>query len=370
MFPGDEIPLTPVMLNASGINQQANQFTYQVTSGSNVVSLVNTNVVKATAAGYAEVKVTANTGSGNPVVIVPIQVIGVPDVPLPIVRVTVKPASANVEDVELFRGETQQFNATAYNSSNNAVNTTFQWSTLDANVATVDQTGKVTAVNPGETKVQAVAQGIIGTADVFVYPDTIVVVTPFYAMPSPGATLSFSAKVYNARTNTELNGVQLQWEMPQYPAPFKMLNIGTIQGSTTGSSVSVKINNNAMVGMASFVAATIPGHPDATGVGTIVINPGTGGDCGADNPAVNSIVINNGATVTLNLFSNPSVQLDVVALNSTGSPVSGVTFNYQSSNAAVVNVTSDGMLQALSSGTATVTVCVGSKSTTVAVSVQ
>ncbi|MCS7073910.1 MAG: Ig-like domain-containing protein, partial [Bacteroidia bacterium] len=292
-FPGEEIPLTPIMMSASGVNVGVGSFTYQVTTGSNVVSLINTSVVKANSPGYAEVKVTANTSNGNPFVIVPIQVVGVPDVPLPIVRITVKPTSANIEDVELFRGETQQFSATAYNSAGNTVNTSFTWSTLDPNIATVDQTGKVTAVNPGETKVQATAQGIIGTADVFVYPDTVVVVTPFYAMPSPGSTVSFSAKVFNARTGVQLTGVPLQWEMPQYPAPFEMFNIGSIQGSSTGSSVTVRINNNAIVGMMSFVAANVPGHPDATGIASIVVDQGgSSGGCGADNPAVHSIVIN------------------------------------------------------------------------------
>lgn len=363
IFEGEEVPLTPVMLNENGVNVGVGSFTYSVETGANYITLTG-NTVKGKAAGYAEVKVTANTSSGNPYVMVPIQVLGVPQVEVPVVRVEVRPVSNNVEDVQIFRGEELQYNAKAYNVNNQQVTETFTWSILDPSVASVDANGKVIGLNPGETKVQAMAKGIIGQADVIVTPDTVVVVTPFYTQVAAGSTKQFTAKVYNQRTQQELTGVPITWETPNYPAPFDMFNIGTVS-----SSGLLSVKQDATPGMVSFVAASITGKPEYGSVGTVMIDPfGGGGNCGSDNPNVASIRINNGSTINVS-FSAGNVQVNADALNSNGAVVSGVTLNFSSSDTAIFMVDSDGVITPVAPGTATLTVCIGSKSATATVNV-
>jgi len=363
LFEGEEVPLTPVMVSENGVNVGVNNFTYSIETGASFITLTG-SLVKGKAPGYAEVKVTANTSSGNPYVIVPIQVLGVPQVEVPVVRVEVRPASNNIDDIQIFRGENLNYIAKAFNANNQQVNETFTWSILDPNIASVDANGKVTGLSPGETKVQAMAKGVIGQADVIVTPDTVVVVTPFYTQVAAGSTRQFTAKVYNQRTQQQLTGVPITWETPNYPAPFDMFNIGTVN-----SNGLLTVNQNATPGMVSFVAASITGKPEYGSVGTVMIDPfGGGGNCGQDNPNVASIRINNGSNITAS-FSAGTVQVSADALNSSGGVVSGVTFNYSSSDTAIFMVDSNGVITPVAPGTATLTVCIGSKSATATVNV-
>lgn len=364
MVEGEEVPLTPVMLSENGVNVGVSNFTYSIETGSDYITLAG-SVVRGKAPGYAEVKVTANTSNGNPFVLVPIQVLGVPQVEVPVVRVEVRPASNAVDDVQIFRGEELQYNAKAYNANNQQVNETFTWSILDPNIASVDANGKVRGLQPGETKVQAMTKGVIGQADVIVTPDTVVVVTPFYTQVAAGSTRQFTAKVYNQRTQQELTGVPITWETPNYPAPFDMFNIGTVN-----SSGLLTVKQDATPGMVSFVAASITGKPEYGSVGTVMVDPfgGGGGNCGADNPNVASIRISNGSTINVSLTGG-TVQVNASALNSSGGVVTGVTLNYSSSDTSVFTVDSDGVISPLSPGSATLTVCVGSKSATATVNV-
>jgi DNA/RNA endonuclease G (NUC1) len=79
--------------------------------------------------------------------------------------VTLTPASASIVE-----GGTQQFTATAVDGSNNPVpDVAFTWSTTDATVATVSNTGLATAQNAGDAKIIATApNGVADTSDIHV----------------------------------------------------------------------------------------------------------------------------------------------------------------------------------------------------------
>ena len=96
--------------------------------------------------------------------------------------------------------------------------TTVTWSVLDQALATVDQTGRVTALAVGSTKVKVTtAEGVSGTADIVIEaapfnPNVVrVVVTPdSVALRLSDVKCQFSAKAYDANGN-EVQVAGFRW---------------------------------------------------------------------------------------------------------------------------------------------------------------
>jgi hypothetical protein len=80
--------------------------------------------------------------------------------PAPITTVAVAPQATTV----IFLGDTEQLNAVAVNSEGAQVSATFTWASDDADVATVDAAGLVTAVGSGTAMITATTDGVSGTA--------------------------------------------------------------------------------------------------------------------------------------------------------------------------------------------------------------
>jgi hypothetical protein len=273
---------------------------------------------------------------------------------------------------DFFRGDQHTFTAQAFNSAGNDVTSTvtFAWGTSDATVATVNSSGQVTAVGLGEATISATANGIRGEAVIAVYPDTVVVISPFYVSLSGGQQQQFTATVINARNNSVLTGVPITWELLTIPG-FDMFNIGTIN-TTSGSTTTFTMNQNAMMGMSTFLGAYVTGNPDAGGAAMIMVAMSSGNDCGTGNPSVASINISNGTSITLDIFGTTSHQINATAFDAFGNQVSNPDLHYNTSNAQVANVDQFGMITIGGApGTATITVCSGSyASTTLTVTVN
>jgi uncharacterized protein YjdB len=89
----------------------------------------------------------------------------------PIARIDVTPANAKAPV-----GGTQQFTARAFDANNNEiVGVTFNWTSSNKAVATVDQNGLATAVGLGTTTITATAQGKSDTAKLNVVARTVVI---------------------------------------------------------------------------------------------------------------------------------------------------------------------------------------------------
>ncbi|TCW32615.1 Ig-like protein group 2 [Thermohydrogenium kirishiense] len=89
----------------------------------------------------------------------------------PVSGTTQKPASIQLtlSDVKLNVGETKTVNATVYDQNNNAMpNINVSWSSSDPTVATVDNTGKITAIAAGTTVVKATYGDLSASVDVTV----------------------------------------------------------------------------------------------------------------------------------------------------------------------------------------------------------
>lgn len=334
--------------------------TYTFSSNNtNVVSVSSSGLATFNANGQATITVTISTQPENPFEI-PVLVVGPPSVPLPVTRVQVTPGSG-----EIFRQETLQFSAKAFDGNNTEVSRTFEWSVSDPTVASINSSGLLTGLGIGNVTVFAKTDGIIGQAEAIVSPDTIIFLSPISVSLAAGATQQFTPTVYNIRTNTTITGLtNFTWSVPTYGIPV-------FDVATVNSTGLVTMRQNAMAGLMTFVECSLPSPTIMPGVSAITVAINQGEDCGAGNPDVATINVLNGSTFNLNVSTNPTVALNVEALDALGDPVSNPALKFNSSNALVANVDFDGNISAVGEGTATITICSGNFATkTVTVNVS
>ncbi len=328
-------------------------------SNNNVVSISSSGLADFKAVGDATITVTISTQPENPFQI-PVLVVGPPNVPIPVTRVTVTPGTG-----EIFRQQTIQFSAKAFDGNNAEVSRTFQWSVSDPTVASINSSGLLTGLGIGNVTVFAKTDGIIGQAEAIVSPDTVIFLTPISVSLAAGATQQFTPTVYNIRTGTTITGLtNFTWAVPTYGIP--VFDVATVNNSGL-----VTMRQNAMAGLVTFVECSLPSPTIMPGVSAITVAISQGEDCGAGNSEVATINVTNGNTFNLNLSTNATVALNVEALDALGNPVSAPALKFNSSNALVANVDFDGNISAAGEGTATITICSGnfaSKTVTVNVS--
>jgi hypothetical protein len=343
---GGSIQLEAIHLTTTGVNEPTCTYT---SSNSTIASVSSAGLVSFNAAGSCYITVTATSIDGQPSTIVPVTVIAPYIVALPVVRVEVTPSSK-----DLFQNETAQLTAKAYDIDGNQVTgKTPVWTTADPGVVTVNSSGLVTPVNPGETFVYASIDGMIGQANIIVNPDTLVVVEPFYVNIPAGNTRQFTAKAYHlTRTSaTELTGVNFVWEIPTYG--FDMFDIATV--NSTGL---VTMKSDAMPGMMTLVIAYDANNPYVGGASAIIAAIADDCDCGADNPTVHHITVNQ-TTVNLNMMSATTFQINATAYDASNNPVA-VDLVYCSNNIMAASVDSEGLIIAAGEGEAIIKVCAGS----------
>jgi hypothetical protein len=311
-----EVPLTIQIPNTSifavlpsAIIYQAGSETIQLEtiyigsgSASYAFSSDNTGVANVTAAGVvsfisagqANITVTATINGQASNVIVPVLVVGAPAVVLPVAKVVVTP-----KNLEMFKSETQQYIAKAYDSNGNDVsaNYTFNWavSAKDADFpmpVSINATGVVTANNLGGAYVSATAAGITGQTELTVNPDTVIMVNPFYVslggfdpitfQPGPSSsnltaiTYKVDRNAYKAGQANFLNQItnpaNLTWMLPLtgIPAIDNFYDIVTLSSQTsTGVTVTKKPTGNG----SSFVIAHAPGTTIEPGISAITVMP-------------------------------------------------------------------------------------------------
>lgn len=343
---GGSIQLEAIHLTTTGVVEPT--CTY-VSSDASVASVSSTGLVGFVKAGSCYITVTATSINGSPTSVVPVTVIAPFTVKLPVCRVEVNPTSA-----DLFQNETKQLTAKAFNFDGAEVTgKTPVWSSANTNVVTVSATGLVTPVNPGETFVYATIDGISGQANLVVNPDTLVVVEPFYVNIPAGGTRQFTAKAYHlTRTSaTELPGVNFAWAIPNYG--IDMFDIATV--SSTGL---VTMKSNAMPGMMTMVIAYDVNNMYVGGASAIIAAVADDCNCGAGNPLVDHITVNQ-TTVNLSLMGMVPFQITATAYDAQNNPVA-VDLVYCSNNIMAASVDSDGQIIAAGIGEAIIKVCAGS----------
>jgi hypothetical protein len=278
-----------IQLNTVYLGNENNTFLYS-SDDAGIADVSSTGKVSFKNTGTTILKVTGNIGGISKVVKVPVMVTGMPSAPLTVTRITLTPALG-----ELFRGETLQMNAKAFNSNNEDVtsNWTFNYVVVpkqedDGDPAipiSIDNNGKVTALSAGEAYVQVRAAGFLAQTEIVVHPDSVITVTPFFVTLGNIPPATSTAEIFTATTfkvdrakyrahdatflNQVINSPTLTWDLPltgnsTIDEQFKLVNIL----SKTNTTVKVEVIPGKIG--STFIVAH---QKSLTGAAGILVNP-------------------------------------------------------------------------------------------------
>jgi hypothetical protein len=364
-----DIPLEPVYLGTG-----TPDFTFS-SGNESVVTVSESGIVSFVSPGETVITANCNSGGQNYTQHIPVLVLGSPPIPLPVTRVTIDPASKN-----LFLNETVQLNARAFNSSGEEVSgKPIIWSTQNDTIATVDQNGLVSPKAFGRVSIQATIEGISGQAEIFVYPNKVILVEPFRKQIAQGESATFTAETYSVNRQTYLlesnpdpsNPAGLQWWLPFESIPFFPSQAEITSSDNNSATVRIKSSNNPFPIPIPVILEAFVDDP-TIGAGGAVIEVGGQGnncDCGITDPAVASISVNP-SSINLDLLFNFQAQIEAKAFDASNTELSGIPFTFCTGDMLVATVDSNGEVSAIGPGSTEITVCHGSFQETISVTVS
>jgi uncharacterized protein YjdB len=240
-------------------------------------------------------------------------------------RIVVSPDSSVIS-----LGGTQHFRAVVLSAAGDTITgMVTSWSSTSVDVATVSDSGLVTAVAVGRTLIIARLGALADSAPVVVIDGnaaTIIVTPPQATVTAVGATQQFTAVALNAQ-GAVIPGVTFQWSSSL--TGVAMVN-GTGLATATGAGTSV-------------ITASANG---VTGSATLVVSLG----------AVRVVVVP--PVVTLHALG-ATRQFVALAFDASGRQVPGVQFTWASSNPAVASIDGSGVATAQGPGNVTIVASAG-----------
>jgi uncharacterized protein YjdB len=239
----DQKPLQASLFDGSG-GTVSGPSVFWSTEDSSVALVSSGGVVTAMAPGVVRIAASAEGVYGVATITVPVTVVAL---------VTVVP-----DTLHLAPGEASRLLATAYDASGNIINgLTITWGSTNTAVATVDQTGAVTAVADGESTIGASMGGQIGSATAVVSTPKIasVVVAPDTLNLTTGASGQLVATAYDASGGI-VTGLPVTWQSAD-PKTATVDTAGNVAGVRKGAtSVSATIGGKS--GVATVIVTTAP----------------------------------------------------------------------------------------------------------------
>lgn len=250
-----------------------------------------------------------------------------------VARVVVTPDSASIPG-----GDSIALSAVAQSATGKTVSgVTLFWSTSDPNIATVSQSGMVTAVANGKAQIAASADNQSGTATIVVQPLTVasVSVSPtldtIYAS-TPENTVTITATTRDA-AGTILTGQPLIWSATGGVVNVSASGVVTATNTAAGTATVTATSTAAGLPAASATVVVI-GHAK-----TVSVSP-------------------TSTTLSTNGILFPTtVQLSVTITDTFGTNVTAHrTVEWTSSDASVAKVSSSGLVTAVSSSSSGATI--------------
>ena len=250
--------------------------------------------------------------------------------------IVIEPAEATL----IALGETVQFSAAVLDQNGQPVDgAVVAWSSSDEAVATVSPQGLVTAVSNGTAQITARAENASAQVQVMVMQEAgnIVIEPSAATLMAVGETVQFSAAVL------DLNGQPVDGAVVAWSTSDEAVATVSPQGLVTAVS-----NGTAQItARAGNVSAQVQVMVMQE-AGSIVIEP---------------------AEATL-IALGETVQFSAAVLDQNGQPVDGAVVAWSSSDEAVATVSPQGLVTAVSNGTAQITARAGNVSAQVQVMVM
>jgi len=229
----------------------------------------------------------------------------------------------------------------ASTAPSNATNKTLKWTSSDTSVATVDSSGKVTALSAGNTVIKVAAtdgSGYSATCSVSVSTVNVLIISLSSTSLSlvEGGSSTLTATVYPSNASKQ----DIQWSSSN-------TSIATVD--STG-----KVTARNVTGYAIITASATDGS-------------GKYAECvviAKAKVAVTGITLNYGTSLDLLLGDSTTLKATVLPSTATNPDVT-----WSSSNTSVATVDSDGVLTSVALGEATITAAADGKSVTITVTV-
>lgn len=170
---------------------------------------------------------------------------------LRVVSVTVAPPTGS-----LTPEQTLQASAVAANSEGTALDdVTFTWASSNEDVATVDATGLITAVDVGVADITATADGVSGTLVLTVEnPVASITITPAMAEVGLNTQVTLTAEAFDARGNTLTRAVN--WSSADTTVAT-VSNAGVVFGAGVGMT-TVSASADGVTGVADITVLDYP----------------------------------------------------------------------------------------------------------------
>lgn len=307
-FVGETVQLTAQVTDADGSPLGGRPITWK-TSAAATATVSQSGLVTAKAPGSATITATSEGKSGKSTITVK---------RLPVSSVDMDPG-----DLKLETGETARIEATPRSAAGDALQgRSIQWSSSATGVATVNQSGLVTARSPGSALIRARSEGVTGTTLVTVstVPVASVEVTPATATVFVGKALQLDATTLDAEGNT-LAGRDVDWS------------------SDNDDIASVSSNGKvlALAAGAATITATSEGKKGTAKI-TVVV-------------AVNAVTVEPDST---SVVIGNTVTLVATVRDADGNAIDGRDVAWSSRNTSVATVNGSGVVTGVAAGTATI----------------
>lgn len=262
---------------------------------------------KLTAVSVGSAVVSATSGNASSTV--PVSIAQIP------ASVEVSPAAST-----LFLSETAQLSATAADALGNPLsNAQFTWSHADPDVATVDGTGLVRAVGAGTTTIFAMVGGVQAQASISVLraPVGSVEVSPSRVSLGEGATYQLTARVRDSN-GKELFDREVSWSSSN-PAIAQVGPGGLVTANAAGGPIAITASSE---GESASAFVTVERAVASVQITPQQVSLGVGG----------------------------TVQLVAETRDAGGNLLTGRDIVWESVDAAIAQVASDGTVTALTPG--------------------
>lgn len=296
------------------------------TENANIATVTSSGVVTGIATGTVRIAASSNGVSGFSTITV---------VPPSVASVRVTPPSA-----ALTVGSTVHLQAEPLDAGGNLLTgRTITWSSADQSVATVDNTGLVTAVAVGATTITATSEGKSGTSGIAVGAQVAASIT--VAPPSVSITVAqtsqLTATVRDAN-NAIIAGAPVTWVVDNQSIAM-VSSTGLVTGVSPGSANVTAASGTAHVAVPVTVSP-VPAN-------TVIVSPSS-----------------------VSLLVTQRQQLSATVTDAHGNPLNGRPITWSSSNDAVAAVGTTGLVIAILPGSVTITATSGNASGTAAITVS